>query len=136
MSQQEQMEDKEYNYKKIGAPSEQDKPESLLCPVCQNVCSAHAASCPKCGHPIKTRMPETPNNSGQTAIRILWVLFVISFLFSFSAIRIYNNMLYDTGGPLVRAERQADIIGIAVRVALPVTLGFILVLVYAVRGKR
>lgn len=127
---------KEFNYKKIAASSQAEKPHAVSCPICENVCSAHAAACPRCGHPINAPAQETKSDSSRTALRILWVLFILSLLFSFTAIGVYNNMLYDTGGPFVRAGRQADMIGIAVRIALPIIFGFVLVLVYAVRGRR
>lgn len=42
---------------------------TISCPVCENICSSQASSCPKCGHPLKqevaTKEP-APNGSNFT----------------------------------------------------------------------
>ena len=97
--------------------------KAITCPICENICSSQAATCPKCGHPIR---PDTVENkktapaesgyrkdSSRTALRILWALFIISVLFGFTAIGVYNNstngflwlgIAQKKAGKLVQAE--------------------------------
>src|SRR5688572_16507906 len=74
---------------------------SINCPICENLCSSEAASCPKCGHPIN-KMPTgekttekwirplddkpQPRSMGSVLRGMLWVLFVISCIYGITAI--------------------------------------------------
>lgn len=122
--------------------------KAITCPVCKNTCSSQAAACPKCGHPISPGAVRNKNtvamesdprkDPSRTALRILWTLFIISLFFGLSAIRTYNNMRYELiyDDLATRAARQAEILGIVIRIAIPAVLGVILVVVYAIRGRR
>ncbi len=121
--------------------------KAITCPICENICSSKAATCPKCGHPIGERAvvnkPVEPDggtrkDSSRTALRILWVLFIISLFAAAVAITTYSNMPYELSldGPVTRAERQWKIMSIVLRLVIPPILGLILLVVYVLRGKR
>ncbi|HEY0428427.1 MAG TPA: hypothetical protein VGC76_11655 [Pyrinomonadaceae bacterium] len=82
---------------------------SLSCPVCNNLCSTQAASCPKCGHPINkinqavenitpSQAPPSPSTTGSALRVVLWIFFAISLLYAFGIIGILNEMPYSDGG--------------------------------------
>lgn len=83
---------------------------SISCPVCGNLCSTQAASCPKCGHPISQTdqnvavetnklnqtLPSSPSTGGILRT-VLWVFFAISVYMALAGINDYKNSLYPVG---------------------------------------
>jgi hypothetical protein len=55
---------------------------SISCPVCQNLCSSLATSCPKCGHPLnnKSEAETSSVHNPQPFLIILRVIAVISLI--------------------------------------------------------
>jgi hypothetical protein len=58
--------------------------EAIICPICENVCSSLAVSCPKCGHPItlKNKSENTGKNSSPILVKLFNILAVISLLWT------------------------------------------------------
>lgn len=115
---------------------------SISCPVCSNLCSSQAISCPKCGHPInKTdiikKSDKNPDVStiGDILITVLWLFFVISFIYALGAISILSNMPLSAGG-FSDAQISSDKVDIFFHIAPLVVMIIILAITYSAKGRR
>lgn len=118
---------------------------SIYCPVCENLCSAQAVACPKCGHPInkikqsvqtENKNSTQPSSSTGRVLRgVLWVFFAISIISALRAIRIWIDMPRSAGtysDSIIFSSK----IAIAYHIAPLIVIIIVLAIVYSAKERK
>lgn len=120
-------------------------PNSINCPICENLCSTQAVACPKCGHPISkidqnavedTNANQNPptQTTGSTLRGILWVFFVLSLFYATGAVRIWTSMPLPVYG-YNDSQLLEDKIAIAFHLAPLIIMVIVLAIVYSAKER-
>ncbi len=107
---------------------------SISCPVCQNLCSSQAFSCPKCGHPINPVKPRERFLELKAIRTTLWILFIPAAFWALMCLRILADMPYSVPG-YADEVRMAGFVSIFFRLAFFLFISTLLYVSYANKRK-
>jgi hypothetical protein len=109
--------------------------ESVTCPICSNLCSTQATSCPKCGHPINPIKPREKFLELR-AIRVgLWILFIPAAMWALECPKILLEMPYALSG-YANEERTAAIISVFFKLGFFLFISTLLYVSHANKRKQ
>ncbi len=109
--------------------------ESITCPICSNLCSTQATSCPKCGHPINPVKPHEKFLELKAIRVVLWILFVPAVFWALTCLRILVDLPYSVPG-YADEVRMAGFVSIFFRLGFFLFISTLLYVSYANKRKR